>query len=57
MYASIFNARKTTGFKFELVVHSQPGINGESVQAQHYFNSKVEAKQFAKSNGLKAWNY
>ena len=57
MYASIFNARKTTGFKFELVVHSQPGITGESVQAQHYFNSKGEAKQFAKSNGLKAWNY
>lgn len=55
MYASIFTARKTTGFKFELVVHSQPGI--DSAQATYYFNSKVEAKQFAKAANLKAWNY
>lgn len=57
MYASIFNASKNTGFKFELVVHAQPGISGESVQAQHYFNSKVDAKRFAKSLNLIAWNY
>jgi hypothetical protein len=57
MYASIFNARKTTGFKFELVVHALPSISGESVQAQHYFNSKADAKRFAKSLNLIAWNY
>lgn len=55
MYASIFNARKTTGFKFELVIHNEPNITGGSVH--HYFNSKTEAKQFAKASGLKAWNY
>lgn len=57
MYASIFTARKATGFKFELVAHNQPSISGDSVQAQHYFNSKAEAKAFAKKNGLIAYNY
>jgi len=57
MYASIFTASKSTGFKFELVVHAQPGISGESVQAQHYFNSKADAKRFAKAQNLIAWNY
>ena len=57
MFASIFTAAKRTGFKFELVIHSEPGINGESVQAQHYFNSKAEAKRFAKDAGLIAYNY
>lgn len=57
MYASIFNASKATGFKFELVIHAQPSISGESVQAQHYFNSKTDAKRFAKSLSLIAWNY
>lgn len=57
MFASIFTAAKRTGFKFELVIHSEPGINGESVQAQHYFNSKADAKRFAKEMGAQAWNY
>jgi hypothetical protein len=54
MYASIFNA---PGKRFELVIHNQPGINGNSVQAQMYFASKAEAKAEAKRRGLKAWNY
>jgi hypothetical protein len=57
MFASIFTAAKRTGFKFELVLHSQPSISGESVQAQHYFNSKADAKRFALSLGCKAYNY
>jgi hypothetical protein len=57
MFSSIFTAAKRTGFKFELVLHSQPSIAGESVQAQHYFNSKADAKRFAASLGCKAYNY
>jgi hypothetical protein len=57
MFASIFSAPKRTGFKFELVIHNQPGLTGESVQAQHYFNSKADAKRFAKSLNCKAYNY
>lgn len=57
MFASIFTAAKRTGFKFELVLHDQPGLSGESVQAQHYFSSKADAKRFAASLGCKAYNY
>jgi hypothetical protein len=57
MFASIFTAAKRTGFKFELVIHAEPSLSGESVQAQHYFNSKVDAKRFAKEAGLIAYNY
>lgn len=54
MYASIFTAPAK---RFELVIHSQPNITGESVQEQLYFASKAEAKAEAKKRGLKAWNY
>lgn len=57
MFASIFTAAKRTGFKFELVIHSEPGISGASVQSQHYFNSKADAKRAAKELGAKAYNY
>jgi hypothetical protein len=57
MFASIFTAAKRTGYKFELVIHSEPGISGASVQAQHYFNSKTDAKRAAKELGAKAYNY
>lgn len=57
MFASIYTAAKRTGFKFELVVHSEPSLSGNSVQAQHYFNSKVDAKAFARTAGYKAYNY
>jgi hypothetical protein len=57
MFASIFTAAKRTGFKFELVLHSTGGLTGESVQAQHYFNTKTEAKRFAAALGCKAYNY
>jgi len=57
MYASIFTAPKRTGFRFVLLVHTEPGIGGLSEKAQHYFNSKVEAKRFAKQAGLIAYNY
>jgi hypothetical protein len=57
MYASIFTARKSTHYKFELVVHSQPSINGFSVEQSYLFHSKKQAKVFAVDMGLKAWNY
>ena len=57
MFASIFKAAKNTGYKFELVIHNQPGLSGESVQAQHYFHTKSEAKAQAKALNCKAYNY
>ena len=57
MFASIFTAAKRTGYKFILVIHTEPGIGSLSEKAEHYFNSKVEAKRFAKEAGLIAYNY
>jgi len=57
MFASIFKAAKNTGYKFELVIHNQPGLSGESVQSQHYFHTKSEAKAQAKVLNCKAYNY
>ena len=57
MFSSIFTARKATGFKFELVIHNQPTLSGESVQSQAYFQTKNEAKAAAKALGCKAYNY
>ena len=57
MFASIFTAPKHTGHKFELVIHNQPKLSGESVQAQHYFHTKLHAKRFAAALGCKAYNY
>ena len=54
MYASIFNAR---GKRFQLVIHNQPGLDGDSVQSEQYFDSKAAAKAAAKALGAKAWNY
>ncbi len=57
MYASIFNAAKKTGFKFELVLHHTPALNGESVAMQMYFPNKVTAKQAAKAANATPYNY
>jgi len=57
MFASIFTARKSTGAKWELVIHNQPGLSGESVIAQYYFQSKTDAKRQAAAIGAKAYNY
>jgi hypothetical protein len=57
IYASIFTAAKRTGAKWELVIHQQPGISGDSVIGQYYFQSKPEAKRAALAIGAKAWNY
>ena len=57
MYASIFNAPAHTGYKFELVLHSAPGLADSFVKTTDYFNSKAEAKKAAKAQNAKAWNY
>ena len=57
MLASIFTAPKYTKFKFQLVIHSQPELHGNSVQKIHFFNSKADAKRAAKELGAQAWNY
>jgi hypothetical protein len=57
MFASIFSARKATGYKYELVLHYEPKINGESVAIQMYFQNKAAAKQAAKAANAKPYNY
>jgi hypothetical protein len=57
MFASVFNARKTTGSKFELVIHSSPSISGDSVVAQYYYNTKAECRKAATALGAKPWNF
>lgn len=57
MFASVFNARKPTGFRFELVIHSSPSINGDSVVAQYYFHTKGECRKAATALGAKPWNF
>jgi hypothetical protein len=57
MYASIFNAAAHTGYKFQLVLHSAPGLADSFVKTTTYFNSKAEAKKTAKAWNAKAWNY
>ena len=57
MFSSIFTAAKRTGAKWELVIHTQPGISGDSIVAQYYFQSKPDAKRAALAIGAKAYNY
>ncbi len=57
MYASIFKAAAHTGYKFQLVLHSAPGLADSFVTTTDYFNSKVDAKKAAKAANAKAWNY
>ena len=54
-YAHIFNARKSTGFKYTLLISTSPSI--VDMQTELHFNSKVEAKAMAKTLGAKAYNY
>jgi len=57
MYSSIYKARKETGYKFELLIHSLPSIAGDSVTAKYYYQTKNEAIKAAAILGAKAWNY
>lgn len=57
MYASIFTAAARTGYKFQLVLHSAPGLADSFVTTTDYFNTKAEAKKAAKAANAKAWNY
>jgi len=56
-YASIYKARKATGYKFELLIHRVPSIAGDSVTAAYYYQTKHEAIKAAAILGAKAWNY
>jgi hypothetical protein len=55
MFASIFKAAKSTTFKFQLIIHSSAWI-GDEIASRH-FDSKIEAKAFAKQLGAKPYNY
>ena len=55
MYASIFKAAKNTTFKFQLIIHSS-AWTGDEVASRH-FDSKAEAKAFAKQLGAKPYNF
>jgi hypothetical protein len=57
MFASVFNARKATGYKFELIIHSNPSISGDSVTAQYFYNTKAECRKAAAIIGAKPYNF
>ena len=57
MFASVFTARKATGYKFELVIHSSPSISGDSITAQYFYNSKAECRKAAAIIGAKPYNF
>lgn len=57
LYASIFNAAKSTGFKHELILHRTPAISGDSAVMQMYFATKSQAKAAAKAVNAKPYNY
>ena len=57
MFASVFNARKATGYKFELVIHSCPSLCGDSITAQYFYNTKAECRKAAAIIGAKPHNF
>ena len=57
MYASIYNARKATGFKHELTLHNAPSLADSTSKIVSYYMTKTEAKQAAKQALAKPWNY
>jgi hypothetical protein len=56
MNASIYAAKKSTGYKFELTLHSLPSISEGKITVS-YHHSKSEAKAAAKAAGAVAYNY
>ena len=57
MFASVFNARRATGYKFELVIHSCPSLCGDSITAQYFYNTKAECRKAAAIIGAKPHNF
>ena len=55
-YAHIFNARKSTGKKYLLIISLGASI-AYDVITEIYFDSKTDAKRHAKSLGAIAHNY
>jgi hypothetical protein len=54
-YAHIFNARKSSGFKYCLIISTSPSIVDQETEL--FFATKPEAKAMAKALGAKAYNY
>ena len=57
MYASIFKAHRSAPTAWELVTHSRPDLQSDSIKSTQGFDSKAEAKAEAKALGLTAYNY
>ena len=57
MYASIFKAHRAAAATWELVIHSRPDLQGNSITDTYYFESKTDAKKAAKTLGAQAYNY
>ena len=56
MNASIFTARKSSGYKFELTLHTSPDLS-EGVVTTSLHSSKADAKAAAKAAGATPYNY
>lgn len=53
IYAHIFKARASTGYKFVLILSD----SFQPIGQESYYSSKAEAKAAAQAAGAKAWNY
>ena len=42
---------------WQVIISASPCLRGGDTIAEVTFNSKVDAKRFAKSTGAKAWNF
>ena len=56
LYAHIFNARKSTGKKYVLIISTGASIAHDVIK-EMYFDSKTVAKRHAKLIGATAYNY
>ena len=55
MFASLTTARKNTGFKFEVILHTDAWIGSQV--AQQFFMSKSEARAWVKAQGATPHNF
>ena len=55
MFASLTTARKNTGFKFEVILHTDAWIGSQV--AQQFFMTRAEARAWVKAQGATPHNF
>ena len=55
MFASLTVARKATGYKFEIILHTDAWIGSQV--AQQFFMTRAEARAWVKAQGATPHNF